>query len=658
MLAEPLSSQNVSFNINNFSSASDLLVLGETVVSEEGALYMTYNQSGDTGPYFLSRVLHRSPILMYNLSQDLAASFSTSFTFSIAVNETDISGDGFTFAIVPNALLPHTQSATAAAMGLFDVDIYNGSNRSLQIVAIEYDTFLNPQYNDPDDHHVGLDINSLTSTLARSLPSNLVLKTTNYSRRLTSWIDYDAAQRQLDVYLGEAPTEKASAQKVLSYSPLNLWDYVNSRAYVGFTAGTGIFQERNAIYDWNFSTQLVVVPNLSRSAQSFVSSRIKTYRLIVGIAAGIVIVLTVFFFIEWRRSSKGLHLDVDLMSTPHKFTYKELRLATANFKDLLGQGGSGTVYKGVITTNNGRSEHVAVKRIAKASKEGAKEFKSEIMTIGRLRHRHLVHLIGWSEGQGDLLLVYQYMPNGSLEKLLYAESAHALSWPSRFNILQGVAAALVYLHEDWEQMIIHRDIKASNVLLDSDFNARLGDFGLARFFDHQRDCMQSSVTAVAGTFGYIAPEYAMSRRVSRESDIFSFGVLALEVACGRRPLSRSEESLLDFVWKKHEEGELIDASDRRLQREFDMDEMRCVLHTGLLCTHPDPKSRLPTREVFRILMREREMPELPSSRPVALYVQIQSRNVYGRGILTSTTSPTSHNQTSSLLSQVQLSGPR
>ncbi|KAH7447546.1 hypothetical protein KP509_01G111200 [Ceratopteris richardii] len=609
VLAEPLCSQNVSFTLTNFSSAGDLLVLGETVVSDDGRLFLTYNQSGSTGPYFISRVLHSTPVLMHHLSQDLAASFSTSFTFSIASNQTDITGDGFTFAIVPNNLLPHTQSATAAAMGLFDVDIYKGSNASLQIIAVEYDTFLNLEYKDPDDHHVGLDINALTSTVARSLPSDLVLKTTNFSRRLTSWIDYNAEQRQLDVYLAVAPARKASATKVLSYSPLNIWDYVNSSSYVGFTAGVSVL-------------------------------------------------FTVVVFIAWRRrTTTGLQLDVDLMTTPQKFTYKDLQLATANFKDVLGQGGSGTVYKGIITTNNGGREHVAVKRIAKASKEGEKEFKSEITTIGKLRHRNLVHLIGWCKGQGDLLLVYQYMPNGSLEKLLHSDSTHVLSWPLRYNILKGVAAALVYLHEDWEQMIIHRDIKASNVLLDSDLNARLGDFGLARFFDHDEYCTQASATGIAGTFGYIAPEYAMSARVTRDSDIFSFGVLALEVACGRRPLSRTEESLLDFVWRKHEEGELLDASDKRLQGNFEQDEMRRVMHTGLLCTHPDPKSRLPTRGVFQILMREMETPELPSSRPTAVYIQIETRKVYGSGILTSMAS-SSYTQTSSQLSHIQLSGPR
>ncbi|KAI5059799.1 hypothetical protein GOP47_0026118 [Adiantum capillus-veneris] len=490
IIAQLAYSQNVSFTFRDFSSTENLLILGNTTISEDGSsLFMTYNKSGATGPYFISRVLYSMPIVMHNLSQGLAASFSTSFTFSISTNQPDITGDGFTFVIAPNNLLPITRSATAAAMGLFDVDFYKGSNASmLHIVAVEYDTFLNLEYNDPDDHHVGLDINSLTSTTYQSLPSELVLKSTNFSRRLITWIDYDAVSHQIDVQLAVAPALKSSATKILSYSKLSLWEYVKSTSYIGFTAGTGLFQENNAIHDWNFTSWLVSVPDQPSPSllppSPSTTAMITRNEVIICTTVGFLILLIGLLVFAWKKwvSTSGLHLDVDLMVAPRKFTFRELRMATGDFRERLGQGGSGEVFKGVITKNNAEVLHLAVKKIAKASKQGEKEFKSEVMTIGKLRHKSLVHLYGWCHEKGKLLLVYQFMPNGSVDKLLYASSPRVLSWPLRFSTLKGVAAALVYLHLDWEKMIVHRDIKASNVMLDSEMNARLGDFGLARFF--------------------------------------------------------------------------------------------------------------------------------------------------------------------------------
>ncbi|MCO5575930.1 hypothetical protein L7F22_029737 [Adiantum nelumboides] len=669
LAAQLVYSQNASFTFQDFSSTDNLLILGNTTVSEDGSsLFMTYNRSGATGPYFISRVLYSTAILMHNLSQGLAASFSTSFTFSIATNQTDISGDGFTFVIAPNNLLPITRSASAAAMGLFDVDFYKGGNASLlQVVAVEYDTFLNLEYNDPDDHHVGLNINSLTSTIYKSLPPELVLKTTNLSRRLTTWIDYDAVLHRVEVYLAVAPALKASATKILSYSKLSLWDYVKGASYVGFTAGTGLFREKNAIHDWNFTSWLVSVPDRPLSSPSPSPSLLPSspsgrtrIDIILGTTIGgffmLFILLLVFAWRKWLSPS-GLHLDVDLMVAPRKFTFRDLQMATGDFREKLGQGGSGEVFKGLLTRNNGEVLHLAVKRIVKASKQGEREFKTEVMTIGKLRHKSLVHLYGWCHEAGKLLLVYQFMPNGSIDKLLYASSPSVLSWPLRFSILKGVAAALVYLHVDWEKMIIHRDIKTSNVMLDSEMNARLGDFGLARFFDHDQYCTQASATGVAGTFGYMAPEYAMSGRVTVESDIFSFGILALEIACGRRPFSDMDESLLDFVWRKHEEGNLMDVADDRMRGDFDVDEMRCILHLGLLCAHPDPKSRPFTRRVLQILLGEVELPELPASRPTAIYVQVETKRVYRNGIFTSRPSQ-STSDTSSYVKSMDLSAAR
>ncbi|XVE93580.1 hypothetical protein REPUB_Repub01dG0206900 [Reevesia pubescens] len=186
-----------------------------------------------------------------------------------------------------------------------------------------------------------------------------------------------------------------------------------------------------------------------------------------------------------------------------------------------------------------KGTYVAVKRISKASKQGIKEYSSEVKIISRLRHKNLVKLVGWCQEKGELILVYEFMANGSLDSHLF-KGKSSLTWEVRFKIVQGLASALFYLHEEVDHCILHRDIKTSNIMLDSSFNAKLGDFGLARLVDHAKG---SQTTHLAGTMGYMAPECVSSGRVSKESDVYSFGIVALEIACGRRSIEPRYESL-------------------------------------------------------------------------------------------------------------------
>ena len=231
-----------------------------------------------------------------------------------------------------------------------------------------------------------------------------------------------------------------------------------------------------------------------------------------------------------------------------KYSYAELAQAANGFKDeqKLGQGGFGGVYRGYLKDIK---SHVAIKRVSEDSDQGIKEFASEIRTINRLRHRNLVHLIGWCHERKKLLLVYEYMPNGSLDTHLFKKQS-LLKWAVRYNIARGLASALLYLHEEWEQCVVHRDIKSSNIMLDSEFNAKLGDFGLARFVDHAKG---AQTTALAGTMGYMAPECATLGRASKESDVYSCGVVALEIACGRKPINlkaqENEINIVQWVWE-------------------------------------------------------------------------------------------------------------
>ena len=187
--------------------------------------------------------------------------------------------------------------------------------------------------------------------------------------------------------------------------------------------------------------------------------------------------------------------DFEKGTGPRKFSFDELALATSNFaeEEKLGEGGFGGVYRGFLRELN---SYVAVKRVSRGSKQGMKEYASEVTIISRLRHRNLVRLMGWCHKKGELLLVYEFMPNGNLSSCLLEEKT-LLTWAMRYKIALGLASSLLYLHEQWEQCVVHRDIKSSNVMLDSDFNAKLGDFGLARLVDHGKG---SQTTVLAGTW--------------------------------------------------------------------------------------------------------------------------------------------------------------
>ncbi|KAK9938011.1 hypothetical protein M0R45_014773 [Rubus argutus] len=298
-----------------------------------------------------------------------------------------------------------------------------------------------------------------------------------------------------------------------------------------------------------------------------------------------------------------------------KFSYNELAYATGNFAEgeKLGEGGFGGVYRGFIKDLN---SYVAVKKISRGSKQGLKEYAAEVSVISRLRHRNLVQLIGWCH-EKKLLLVYEFMSNGSLDSHLFKEKS-LLSWEVRYKIAHGLASGLLYLHQEWEQCVLHRDIKSSNVMLDSNFNTKLGDFGLARLVDHGK---LSQTTIVAGTMGYMAMEYVTTGKASKESDVYSFGVVALEIACGRRVIDPKFEgkqiNMVEWVWELYGEGKIIEAADPKLCADFDEKQMECLMMVGLWCAHPDCNSRPLIQQAIQVLNLEVPLPNLPSKKPVA-----------------------------------------
>ena len=343
-------------------------------------------------------------------------------------------------------------------------------------------------------------------------------------------------------------------------------------------------------------------------------SRMLTIGLpVISIASVLMVASGVVYYVRRKRKFAEVLEDWEHEYGPHRFKYKNLYIATKGFKDkgLLGTGGFGRVYRGVLPTSK---IEIAVKRVSHESRQGMREFVSEIVSIGRLRHRNIVPLLGYCRRKGELLLVYDYMPNGSLDKFLYDQPKFTLNWSQRFRVIKGVASGLLYLHEGWEQVVVHRDVKASNVLLDAELNGRLGDFGLARLYDHGTD---PQTTHVVGTLGYLAPEHTRTGKATTSTDVYAFGAFLLEVACGRRPIeprasSEHELILVDWVFSCWSKGEILQAVDPNLGTDYVAQEVELVLKLGLLCSHSEPVARPTMRQVEQFLEGAILLPELSS----------------------------------------------
>ncbi|CAN6348411.1 unnamed protein product [Urochloa humidicola] len=403
-------------------------------------------------------------------------------------------------------------------------------------------------------------------------------------------------------------------------------------------------------------TGMPPLPAAAKTPASGPSSSSKTW-IIIGMCVGSILFLTFLinsskWILRQRRrkakllkEAKEMKKEFEEGTGPKHFRYSELATATGNFSDKqkLGEGGFGSGYRGFLKE---MGLEVAIKRVSKGSKQGKKEYASEVRIISRLRHRNLVQLVGWCHDGGDLLLVYELMPNGSLDTHLYGNVP--LPWLLRHEIVLGIGSALLYLHQDWEQCALHRDIKPSNVMLDASFNAKLGNFGLARLVDHGR---RSHTTVIAGTMGYMDPECMFTGRADTESDMYSFGVVLLEIACGRRPpvARRVEEEdvsrplaaclsdeegedelvhIVQWVWEFYGKGDVLDAADARLNGEFDAREMETVMVVGLWCAYPDRSLRPSIRQAVNVLRREAPRPILPARMPVATFLSSPPNALY------------------------------
>ncbi|KAL0012673.1 hypothetical protein SO802_007781 [Lithocarpus litseifolius] len=301
------------------------------------------------------------------------------------------------------------------------------------------------------------------------------------------------------------------------------------------------------------------------------------------------------------------------------FDFATLKAATNKFSDdnKLGRGGFGEVYKGTLLGG----QEIAVKRLSRSSRQGVEEFKNEVGLVAKLQHRNLVTLLGFCLEGEEKILVYEYVPNKSLDYFLFdPKKQRLLDWSSRYRIICGIARGILYLHEDSRLRIIHRDLKAGNILLDEDMNPKVSDFGMARIFGIGQT--QDNTHKIAGTYGYMPPEYAIGGLYSMKSDVYSFGVLILEILSGKRnrsfSTSSTTENLLSYAWKQWRDGTFLELLDPTLRDCYSRDEVKRCFHIGLQCVQESSIER-PTMASIVLMLNSNSL-TLPAPQRPAFFL--------------------------------------
>ncbi|KAH8486870.1 hypothetical protein H0E87_025756 [Populus deltoides] len=503
----------------------------------------------DTNQYSLGRAFYPTRMKMKQTqnSTTTLSSFSTSFVFSILPNIASSPGFGLAFV-----LSNWTNPPGALASQYFGVFSNPTVPSVAPLLVVEFDTGQNPEFNDPNRNHIGIDLNNIES--AKTAPggynssAGFVPVSMGNGQNVRAWIEFDGANFEINVTVAPVGVSRPSVP-ILSYKNPVIANYTSEEMYVGFSASKTTWVEAQRILAWSFSDTGVArdinvtnLPLFSLPSSSNSLSAGAISGIAIGCAVFIMICVFVVYCLWYKNKLKYLEEDEiedwELEYWPHRFSYEELSQATNGFsKDqLLGSGGFGKVYRGILSNNS----EIAVKCVNHDSKQGLREFMAEISSMGRLQHKNLVQMRGWCRKSNELMLVYDYMPNGSLDRYIFHKPKKLLNWQQRRQVLADLVTMAV---------------------------------------------------------------------ATSASDIYSFGVVILEVACGRRPiemgLTEEEDSvLIDLVRDLHAKGKAVEAADERMKGEFVVEEMEMVLKLGLVCCNPDPQRRPSMREVVAVLVGE------------------------------------------------------
>ncbi|XP_062096402.1 cold-responsive protein kinase 1-like isoform X2 [Humulus lupulus] len=411
-----------------------------------------------------------------------------------------------------------------------------------------------------------------------------------------------------------------------------------------------------------YSNASFFADNQTTNLAPFLNNGSSSEKAIIGGVAGgvgaLVLLIIVGIFIWFKRYSKkkqavarGNILGGTELQGPVNYKYKDLKSATMNFSEenKLGEGGFGDVYKGSL----GNGKIVAVKRLAIGqTQRGKADFESEVRLISNVHHRNLVRLLGCCNNGRELLLVYEFMPNSSLDRFLFGDQRRGnLNWSQRHNIIMGTARGLAYLHEEFHVCIIHRDIKTSNILLDDDFNPRIADFGLAKLLPQDQSHLS---TRFAGTLGYTAPEYAIHGQLSEKADTYSYGVVVLEIISGQKSteIKESEQDgqyLLQRAWNLYESNKHIELLDENLEvDEYEGETVKKIIEIALMCVQSSPAMRPTMSEVVVLLKTKNSSSVMEDSRPPTRPVFVDVNQKPRGDTSTSTASSTTSNATASI----------
>ncbi|VAH40713.1 hypothetical protein VPH35_025914 [Triticum aestivum] len=627
----PRATSSISFT-SNFShpdyDARDLIFQGDAYYdSRSRTIQLTPSIGNSVGRVFLP-----APVPLWDAVTGELARFTTSFTFQIKVNNANNTGDGLAFFLghYPPADIPKLEREMSGGnLGLFNRSVGTVATGDERAVAVEFDTHLNDGF-DPSGSHMGIDVNSIVSRAytnatvpGRNLTSGLPM---------TCNITYGNDTKILAALLQIGDTTYRVSTSV------DLRQFLPSVVAIGFSGATGIAVELHQIVSWSFDSTLDP-PRESPGSRPPAPKTLLLVEIITRLVIGVIAIVCIFVGVRrWQLFTRKKRYKA-LARGLVPIGYHRLARATNEFaeENKLGQGGSPSVYEGQLGSP---SRPVAIKIFKKTSScEGRKAFEDELKIASQLRHRNLVELIGWCcDGQRSLVeficwwrddrytrlfLVYELVPQGSLDQHLH-EGKSWLPWSKRHEIIFDLGSALQYLHVDCEQhrqCIVHGDIKSSNVLLGSSNGAKLGDFGLTRFV-HQ-ETGSKTTDLVQGTWGYIDPVFLNTSQRNRQSDIYSFGIVLLEMVSGRDPTTSLDgmPPLPSWVRSLYHDDAILEAANGRLidgESSTGRQQMERVLLVGLLCVHQDPSSRPSITHAMDSLRSEELKLDITPLAPVTL----------------------------------------